>query len=1230
MKRIFGAAWFLGLLVASAPALQATTVVLPTDEQLVEKTPLIIRGRVLDTRPVERNGGIYTETTVLVEKTLKGSAPGGSLLIRELGGALGDRMTVIFGSPAFTIDESVLLFLAPGPEDAYRVRDMFVGKFSERTAQDGTRLWYRGNEEGVTLLDRRLKPMSLPNIQRRADEFENFITAAGNGSATASASYKVENPVLRSAGSGETPGRLQANFTLIADPEIYRWSSFDGGAAAEWRHVSSQPGYSGGGVNEARAGMAAWTSYSAAKIRYQYGGAYSGTPGGHKSSNGVNEIVFNDVTNEIDGTYSRSSGGVVGIGGFNRATNGGTWYGPFNADATHAARAYASVNILEGNLVIQDGVTPQNGVSSNVLAEIIAHEFGHTLGFGHSEDGSALMFRSVTGGGPSLRSDDQIAARWLYPNGSGGGGTPEPTPTVPTAPANLVASAMDSTRVSLQWSDRANNEASQRVYVAVGSGTFEAVGDVAANQTSVGLSGLNPVTRYRFRVTAINGAGESSPSNIAEITMPVAGTPLSAAFTFSPSSPEVDQTIQFTDGSSGSIGSWRWTFGDGTSSTVRSPQKRYASPGTYAVKLTVTDATGSASVTRNVVVRAQAVAVNAAFTFSPSSPLAGQWITFSDQSTGSPTSWEWTYGDGTTSNGQSNPQKRYASPGTYTVTLRVSNGSSSSSTSRTISVGSSVPATPAVVAAFDASMTTTTAGRAVSFTDRSSGSPTSWKWSFGDGATSTSRNPSHVYTAIGTYNVSLTAANGSSSSVATKTITVKSEPRYRSVLPVAAQTSGASSTDWRTELSIHNSGSRGVNVDVKFLPADGGTARTKSVFVSAGSTASYGNALRDLFAIGSGSGALSIEAVDQAGAPELNVASRTFTGGSSGTYGQFVPGEDGDREVRTMYLTGVVSSGDFRTNLGLANASSSHLEVTVTLLGAAGETVGNTVVGLGGGAFRQMSLASLFPQIQGKNHPVLSARLSANRTDRWYGYASVVDNRSQDPVFVRAIPPAGRVWTIPAIGRTAGAEGTYWRSDVTIYNPTSSSMTVSLQFLAAGKDNSSAPSRSETIPAGSTIRLNDVLSRFGLSAGSGALRIVANAGNPIVASRTYTTRSDGGSFGQSIDAVAAEEFSSESVITGIRADGNYRTNIGLANGSTGWANVTLTLVRTNGSVIGTHSVALPARGQTQVPLGSMFPGVNMSTLGSATVRVTAQSGEVVAYGSVIDNNSGDPVFILGD
>ena len=61
----------------------------------------------------------------------------------------------------------------------------------------------------------------------------------------------------------------------------------------------------------------------------------------------------------------------------------------------------------------------------------------------------------------------------------------------------------------------------------------------------------------------------------------------------------------------------------------------------------------------------------------------------------------------------------------------------------------------------------------VTFTDKSTGSPTSWKWSFGDGTYSTASNPTHKYSQEGNYTVKLTATNAAGSSTTTKTNYIK-------------------------------------------------------------------------------------------------------------------------------------------------------------------------------------------------------------------------------------------------------------------------------------------------------------------------------------------------------------------------------------------------------------------------------------------------------------------------
>ena len=170
----------------------------------------------------------------------------------------------------------------------------------------------------------------------------------------------------------------------------------------------------------------------------------------------------------------------------------------------------------------------------------------------------------------------------------------------------------------------------------------------------------------------------------------------------------------------------------------------------------------------------------AAFTATPTSGTAPLLVAFTDASTGNPTSWSWSFGDGGTSTAQS-PTHTYQGPGTYDVTLTVTNADGSDPETRIGLVtvasapggGGSVP-----VAAFTAAPTSGTAPLLVAFTDASTGGPTSWSWSFGDGGTSSAQSPTHTYSGPGTYNVTLTVTNANGSDPETRIglITVASAP----------------------------------------------------------------------------------------------------------------------------------------------------------------------------------------------------------------------------------------------------------------------------------------------------------------------------------------------------------------------------------------------------------------------------------------------------------------------
>lgn len=150
----------------------------------------------------------------------------------------------------------------------------------------------------------------------------------------------------------------------------------------------------------------------------------------------------------------------------------------------------------------------------------------------------------------------------------------------------------------------------------------------------------------------------------------------------------------------------------------------------------------------------------ASFTLSPTNPLIGQQIQFTDTSIRTPTQWFWDFGDGTGSRSQ-NPTHTYNVASVYEVYLIVTNASGSTKSAVTTVDVESVLIKP--VTSFVLSTTSCKVGTTVQFTDTSTNTPNEWLWNFGDGETSLEQNPTHVYDIDGTYSVRLTSKNAAGS-----------------------------------------------------------------------------------------------------------------------------------------------------------------------------------------------------------------------------------------------------------------------------------------------------------------------------------------------------------------------------------------------------------------------------------------------------------------------------------
>lgn len=241
-----------------------------------------------------------------------------------------------------------------------------------------------------------------------------------------------------------------------------------------------------------------------------------------------------------------------------------------------------------------------------------------------------------------------------------------------------------------------------------------------------------------------------------------------ANFTASVTSGCSPLVVNFQDQSTGNPTSWFWDFGNGATATLQNPSTTYFIPGTYTVKLTVTNGQGSNTLTRTQYITVYGKpAMN--FTVSDSTACFPHRAQFTDLSSPTPgtinTQWLWDFGDGSQST-QQNPLHVYTTTGNYTVTLKVTNDKGCYSV---LTKQAYIRIAGGVVSGF--SNTQPTVCRPpfnISFTNSSTGPGTlTWFWDFGDGSTSNLANPVHSYTAPGNYTVSLatTSSDGCSDTI---------------------------------------------------------------------------------------------------------------------------------------------------------------------------------------------------------------------------------------------------------------------------------------------------------------------------------------------------------------------------------------------------------------------------------------------------------------------------------
>lgn len=462
------------------------------------------------------------------------------------------------------------------------------------------------------------------------------------------------------------------------------------------------------------------------------------------------------------------------------------------------------------------------------------------------------------------------------------------------------------------------------------------------------------------------------------------------------------------------------------------------------------------------------------------------------------------------------------------------------------------------------------------------------------------------------------------------------------VLPGMARTHGAFDSYWQSDVVIYNPASDPQNVRIDYV-ASGNSfstsdAKTTTLTLAGKEIRVIPDALEALFNVDSGGGAFFITP-----ATGVNVTSRTYSTAANGTYGFSMNGVDLYAAAASprfpVTFAGAFPGPNFRTNVVLTDTSGRGTEAAFSgagVLGALGDAAPHFTAPPNG----QIQVNGITPALG-----ILDSEAGALivQPSRGTAIATVIaiDNRTNDPTY---FPPdlasSAFARTIPAIGHLDGANGSKFRSDLYLYNPSNETHTVLLQARVWDAAGTPASAQFSMLPGEARIIPDALFKLFGKS-GIARLRyqtmdLFSLAGGIRVTSRTYSVDDNGGTYGFLMPPFNNFQIGGSGdtlEILGVVGGTGFRTNLGLVDTtqSPSGTNVLarVEIIDDKGKTIDTFTMNVPSAGGVQI--NDIFHARNLGDGPTAAlIRVTPLSGLIGAYATMNDNGTNDPTYLAAN
>jgi PKD repeat protein len=613
---------------------------------------------------------------------------------------------------------------------------------------------------------------------------------------------------------------------------------------------------------------------------------------------------------------------------------------------------------------------------------------------------------------------------------------------------------------------------------------------------------------------------------------------------------------------------------------------------------------------------------------------------------------------------------RAATPGTYVVVLKTHDATtlvnaamagSALDHSRTWTVQATGSGSSSPAAGFTFAPGSPTPGQNVQFTDTTTGSPTSWAWTFGDGGSSTARNPSHTFQSAGTFSVALTVSDGTSWSTTSRSVSVSAGSGGATAtltVPIALSSGGLNNSFFTSELGLTNRGGTNASIAYAYTAAFGGASGAAADSLAAGRQKIVPDAISYLRGLGiplgdSGNrgGTLRITFTGLS-APDAGAATvRTTTIVADGRAGLAYGGLPAARLLTSaVYLCGLRQNATDRSNVAVINAGgSSDGDIVLRLTVVSGDPANPKTqalpdITLPPGGFSQVSGILGSNGLTLTNGYVKVERVSGSAP--FYTYGVINDQANSDGSFVEPVPASAAAalarLTLPVVVETGA-----FATEGVFTNFTATARTLHCTYVASALPGGSVsfdvtllPNEQQILPA-----FVQVLRGRGIVPGApgptfaGALFATDATGDlrgVAIGART-SSAGGGGRYGLYYSAVAAgAEATATAWLYGLQQNAENRTNLAIVNvGSTDSSTDVFRIDLYNGATgvktATVDNVSVPAKGFFQINtiLAAYAAGVDN---GYALVTRTAGANPFVVYAVVNDGGqpgqrSGDGAFV---